>query len=263
MMILANSNVEIIPMRLQSHFDNDDDNNFNIINVRSISNISLSDFDNIDNIFIIEDTNTTILNTIKLNRPELDGEFRIGNPYPSQWIEVQFLDTPKPSQRFRVPLTSCLNQLYGAGGSLEFAQSATYYITTGVDYGSALDLIWYYHRLSNTVEFTTEVTWRISYSCNVPPGKIGQIFISPYLTEFSNVQTRKVSIVNKSRKRSKKGKKKHKHRKKRVLHFGEWELENSVRLFDISRSPIVECITKEEYLDCHGDKNPYNYFRSF
>ncbi|EGW32374.1 uncharacterized protein SPAPADRAFT_66995 [Spathaspora passalidarum NRRL Y-27907] len=226
---------------------------FNVIEVDSFANLNIADFKNIDNVFKIkgDPLGTTIVNKRRMNMLERFGgnEFKMNDlrdhieNEDDEWIEIKSFEEPIVSVGPRLPLTNCLNQRYGDGGSLEFGLGTAFLLVETVDSDRVVNLIVYYHKFKEKFELQWAVAVTLGYGCNVPKGKVGQMFITPYMAQFSDVQTRTIKIVT-TRGWFRK--------KKRKFKIGKWKVENPVSLFDIRKSPIIQCVTDESLLDCHG-----------
>ncbi|RLV94501.1 hypothetical protein JA1_001711 [Spathaspora sp. JA1] len=240
----------------------------NVIEVDSFVQLNIDDFDNIDIVFKIkgEDSNTTIVNKRRLNMLERFGgnEFKMYNKYDkvvdeddqnnaNEWIEIKSYEEPVITMGSRVPLTNCLNQKNGDGGSLEFGLATAYILVETVDSDRVINLILYYHDFKEKFEFQWAVGVSVGYGCNVPKGKVGQMLITPYLAQFSDIQTRTIKVISTGSWLSTK--------KKKQFQIGEWRVENPVKLFDISKPPIIQCVTDERLLDCLGEtKGDFHIF---
>ena len=164
-----------------------------------------------------------------------------------------------------IPISNCLNQIYGDGGAIEIDSTIIYSMINTLDLSITLNVIFYYEKFTNSWELRKSLTIRNLYYCNVPKGYIGQIWSTFQFEEFNYINYRIVDfpLSNNNNKKQHLKKKKFLRRK---LKFGKWIKFGKVLLFNNKKSPVIKCITTKDLndnkLDCHGNaliKNSKNF----
>ena len=78
-----------------------------------------------------------------------------------------------------IPISNCLNQIYGDGGAIEIDSTIIYSMINTLDLSITLNVIFYYEKFTNSWELRKSLTIRNLYYCNVPKVilvKFGQLF---------------------------------------------------------------------------------------
>ncbi|KAK6455618.1 uncharacterized protein RJT20DRAFT_48533 [Scheffersomyces xylosifermentans] len=226
----------------------------NVIEVSEINEDSdLSLFEDIETVIRCTSTGTIVVNKQKLNSAERTG----GNMFAflpenkqdkHTWIEFRQSGTETVLGP-RVPLSACLSNRFGDGGSLAGTFSTTFGKTLTLDFPLGYE---FGSRFSAFIDWSPEVksslTISATYSCDVPKGKRGQMFLQPYFVEVGNPETRTI-IIKKGRSIKNPFKKKPQH-----LSIGDWEhYGKSIRLNSPFLKPIFTCVTEDELLMCNGN----------
>lgn len=221
-----------------------------IIHVENIKSITMNMFAKHDNVIMVKETNSSIM-----HQSTLDTASRIsGTPFRTQlndsklqkntWYEFKTIGSTQYLGPKR-PLTGCLSNSKGDGGSLSSSFSKTFGKSSFFDlsYGYALLTSF---SVAVGYSFTIESYYTVSgsYSCTVPANTTGQVFIQPYYLEYQDPQIRKVNIIE-----------------GRVWPnpftlsphsavYDEWESIDSLVVLSPESRPIFTCVTEESLLAC-------------
>ncbi|CUM67253.1 uncharacterized protein PRCAT00004946001 [Priceomyces carsonii] len=215
---------------------------------------SIENFKNKDNVIVCEDTDTVIINKLKLNTAKrtTGNEFSFARDSTEDdkntWVEVKKSGSHK-NEGSLLPLTGCLNNEQGDGGMLSgsfaktFGKTGTLDLPLAFDIGSMLSgLLDYEFDISSSLTITAQ------YSCTISANKTGQIFVQPYYMEVDNPEIRYITITegrtwtNPLSIQAK------------ALSLSNWESVGSkVRINSFSSKPLFSCVTDPDLLDCDGE----------
>ncbi|KAI5964037.1 hypothetical protein KGF57_001148 [Candida theae] len=164
-----------------------------IISISSITKLRPQHLSNSNFVYKLRQDKGVIIHTSKLNLPQthpspsLHQHSNEKRDISNNWLLVQ---SPYPPQTNQVhfPISKCLNQQFGDGGSID-VQSTIYasFIHT-LDLTLGLNILFASESFTVRLELTKAITWRNLYTCTVPDGMIGQVWARSDVVEFESVR---------------------------------------------------------------------------
>ncbi|KAI5961387.1 uncharacterized protein KGF55_004010 [Candida pseudojiufengensis] len=243
-----------------------------ITRINSLHELSISNFTNINKIFKLPN-NKIIIHSTKLSSATTP-------LFKNKWLLLKSsTPTTKP---INFPITQCLNNQYGDGGSIDIQSTIITQFINTVDLSLGLNVIFYYESIIQSWELTQSITWRNLYTCNVPDGLIGQIWIRSEVINFDIIELYSLEFGTLSRLSNKifgirfggdgriklkflksfqkiKMFKQHHHFHDRINHIKDKVNEVNKNLGQNQKRPIISCITNFKLLDCGRKKSYKNY----
>lgn len=234
-----------------SHIDFLDKNDVIVTEMEDPREIDENIYDNINNIIIFQNSSSVVLHSSKLNSASkgfgIPLEIFLGNneidSLEQTWYQFAKADYETQFTEF-IPLTGCLNNEYGDGGTLggTFSTSVGKVGTIDLAAGFSTTYIKETFDYSWAVGSTSQITG--SYTCNIGANSTGQMFIRFSYLLLKDCKMRKISI-----------------KKTRALNsymilsnklrFSEWETPSEeIKLLDYNSSPSFLCVTDDDYLEC-------------
>ncbi|CAI5757211.1 unnamed protein product [Candida verbasci] len=210
--------------------------NFDNYTIKYINSISEMNYKNISIIYKLINSTSIILHDSNLNLKT------------SNW-KIISSSFPK-SNSISFPLSNCLNQVYGSGGTIEFQKYTVTAFRNSIDFGLHLNIIFYYEKVAQVYELTKQVIIRSTYACNVQEGLIGQIWIRGMEIDEFDIDIHDIKIVNQWFWRKKNRKKKY--------NLKLWRKFKSVKLIK-SNNYMISCITDDDILNCDGSRIPNDF----
>ncbi|CCG24788.1 hypothetical protein CORT_0G01000 [Candida orthopsilosis Co 90-125] len=256
---------------------------FKIILISSISELSLRHFVKPNHIYKLINNTGVIIHASKLSLPL--------SPPPTHhtsnnWIFIQSPYPPHVSQ-IHFPISKCLNQQFGDGGSIDVQSTIFASFINTLDLTLGLNILFASESFTLHFELTKSITWRNLYTCIVPDGMIGQMWARSDVVEFdvvnlSFIEFKKdkssdnyedegddvVEILKKGDRLKKKlrgskenGVRNKLHYKKNKIKVKLWRKLQKIKMFNggggsggLQRRPIISCVTDVRLLDCSGKR---------
>lgn len=212
----------------------------------------LKNFKSRDNIIFCEETGTLIMHSSKLDTSARTGGTIFSGTSNTKenkvnWYEFKGGDhTTVPGPR--LPLTGCLNNQHGDGGSISgsfsknFGKTSSLDLSYGIDFGGNFQ-----GSLDYALSVGTSISVSASYSCTIPGKTTGQMFISPFFVEIDNGQYRVLKV------KKRRSWKKPLVKKPKDVEVGGWKAANKVRVSSLGTKPIFSCVTDPRYLACDAN----------
>lgn len=213
---------------------------------RNCTQLRANDFDR-KKIFLCYDTNTTLLHHSMLDTASNSGESFVPSdhnfqlqklgiePQENTWIEALqdgFYVNVEPM----VPLSGCLDNKYGSGGSLGGEYSVTMGATANLD----LPFLWEWGFQPSMVGGVTNKIGSIytisrQFLCMVPANATGQVFYRPFRIELGNPTIRQWSVFKGIRSK---------------IATGKWIKLKSASFYTAVTPPQFLCVTDPDELRC-------------
>lgn len=221
----------------------------NFIKKATLADIRVDELVNEDNIFLIEKSKSWIVHRKKLNTAaRMSGSQDLfladGHELTSdKWIEVQSnqsLEVLGP----RIPVTGCLNNEFGDGGTLEGLFSKTFGKTATFDLPYAFSFNDRFKgNLDSALGVGPSITIQSSYVCTISANQTGQVFLQPYFTEVDDATFRFLTIKQRDVVRPH-------FRDTRYILTGEWKTVPSFTILSLNSKPIITCVTDNDMIQC-------------
>ncbi|KAI5967561.1 hypothetical protein CANMA_002995 [Candida margitis] len=113
----------------------------------------------------------------------------------NQWILLQS-STPPHSNSIDFPISKCLNQQFGDGGSIDVQSTIFASFINTLDLTLGLNILFASESFTMRFELTKSITWRNLYTCIVPDGMVGQMWARSNVVEFDVVELSFIEVVN-------------------------------------------------------------------
>lgn len=215
-----------------------------IVTVESSEDLDLGLFEDVNTVIAVKNSRSIIINKVKLNSAKrIGGEDIVTFTEQEEleraqtWIEVT-AELARLAEGERTAVTGCSSNEYGDGGSLSGSVSRTFGTTATLDMTMTFpvleQVVPVQPNMGMNLESASLVSFSFNYNCDVPKGKIGQIFLQPFEVEYLGAKTREWTI------------------KQKTMDRGEWkDIEETVRVPCILEKPRVMCITEKDQLECY------------
>lgn len=221
----------------------------NVIRSTASESRDTENFLNFNNYVVIPETKSVIVHSSKL-----DTASRVGasvfesvsntNENRNKWYEIKqgnILHELGP----KVPLSNCLSNQFGDGGSLVGSISTTWGAVALFDINWGLSLPFLISgELSSGLSATNFVSATGTYQCQIPQNKTGQILMQRYTQIITNGQYRELKVVEGRSWKS----------GFRLLPLeveeGEWTTMPTAMINLVDFAPIFTCVTDPEELMC-------------
>lgn len=232
-----------------------------VSNAETLLQEEMQYFSDVGNVIMCRDSDTVIVHISKLNSAaRYAGKTFETWPNPSisvleksrqsqsrinvadSWVELH-RDHMETVRGDMAPITGCLNCERGDGGALTGKYTTTIGRTSSLDllHGFSVFLIF---GLAYSFEFVTTLTISATFSCTVPNGTVGQVFLQPFLVRFIQPQARLIGVA---RPRF------WQRLNQDAFSYGEWrDIDEPIEFISIGAKPIVLCVTEPSKLDCNG-----------
>ncbi|KAK6465485.1 hypothetical protein DFJ63DRAFT_22563 [Scheffersomyces coipomensis] len=101
-----------------------------------------------------------------------------------------------------IPVTSCLSNEFGSGGSVSRQYSFNLQASNTAGFGFTVSVFFtsFGLGLDMGIGTTTTVNFSSSYSCDIAAGEIGQLFVQPFMVEYPQSHRRVMRINKRLRK---------------------------------------------------------------
>ncbi|KAI5901210.1 hypothetical protein K4G60_g336 [Candida parapsilosis] len=276
--ILKDSTIE----KSRKDYLEDDASSLHLFSISSLSHLSPRYLINPNYIYKLNNNTGVIIHSSKLF-PTTSTTTSFSS-HQNKWI---FMSTPYPPTQTQVhfPISKCLNQQFGDGGSIDVQSTVFASFINTLDLSLGLNILFASESFTIRFELTKSITWRNLYTCTVPDGMIGQMWARSNVVDFdvvdlsfieferedpninatneASVLNKRFSFRNKLRGFKKTGSRRSKlHTKKDKIKLIFWRKLQKIKMFNgggggsggSQRRPIISCVTDVRLLDCSGKR---------
>lgn len=221
----------------------------NVIRSTASESLDTENFLNFNNYIVIPETKSVIVHSSKLDTASRVGASvfeSVSNTKENRnkWYEIKQGNIRRELGP-KVPLSSCLSNEFGDGGSLVGGISTTWGAVALFDVNWGLSLPFLISgELSSGLSATNFVSATGTYQCQIPQNKTGQILMQRYTQIITNGQFRELKVVEGRSWKS----------GFRLLPLeveeGEWTTMPTAMIHLVDSAPIFTCVTDPEELMC-------------
>ncbi|CAH2355503.1 hypothetical protein CLIB1423_27S01068 [[Candida] railenensis] len=242
-----------------------------LFNYHSWDDVPLSVFKDKDVAISLEYEESTILHHSSLNTasrsiPNGSFNFEFHNNNDKEvrdsaedhyWYEFKTKNIRRFTDKMR-PITGCLNQQHGDGGSLvgtftkEFGKTSSFDLAFGYTFNDTIKVgLDYIYSVSSSIVLET------SYSCAVPANSTGQVFIQPKLLRYEEPKYRQITVHWNSPWYNPIVK------EPVGLVIDDWTTTDTFEIVNFNSKPVYKCVIDPQLLECSSDIYGDNWVTEF